>query len=203
MEYMCSLAGPVRLWDAQRQFQIAFLKKHGLKPHHTLLDFGCGPLRGGIPIIKYLNTGNYHGVDINREALDEAEKELKENKLEHKLPTLTHIKNLETLRLHKTFDYIWAFSVVIHMIDEVFRTFICFSSSHLKRNGILYMNVNIGKRRTGGRFLNFYTYVRPLKFYRDIVSKHDLKIVGSETTQNQGEYVEIRHELYNREGGVK
>lgn len=185
MEHRRSLAGPVRLWDTQRQFQIAFLKKHGLKPHHTLLDFGCGPLRGGIPIIKYLNTGNYHGNDINREALDEAEKELKENKLGHKLPTLTLIKNLETLRLHKTFDFIWAFSVVIHMKDDVFGTFLDFSSKHLKRNGILCMNVNIGERRTGGRFLTFRTYVRPLKFYRDMVSKHNLKIVGSETTQNQ------------------
>ncbi len=181
MEHRHSLAGPVNLWDTQRQFQIAFLKKHGLKPHHTLLDFGCGPLRGGIPIIKYLNTGNYHGIDINREALDEAEKELKENKLEYKRPTLVHVKEKETLKLHKTFDFIWAFSAVIHMPDYAYEAFISFTSKHLKRNGVLYMNVNIGKRRTGGRFLSFNTYVRPLKFYNEIILKYNLKIVGSET----------------------
>jgi len=185
VEQRHSLAGPVELWDTQRQFQIAFLKEHGLKPHHTLLDFGCGPLRGGIPIIKYLNNGNYYGVDRNREALAEAEKELEENKLEHKLPTLTNNKNLETLKLNKAFDFIWAFSVAIHMKDNVFETFIAFISNHLKRNGVLYMNVNIGERRTGGRFLTFRTYVRPLNFYRDILSKHNLKIIDSETTQNQ------------------
>ncbi len=181
MERRHSLAGPVSLWDTQRQFQIAFLKKHGLKPHHTLLDFGCGPLRGGIPIINYLNTGNYHGIDINREALDEAEKELKENKLEHKRPTLVHVEQKETLKLYKTFDFIWAFSAVIHMPDYAYEAFISFTSKHLKRNGVLYMNVNIGKRRTGGRFLSFNTYVRPLKFYNEIILKYNLKIVGSET----------------------
>lgn len=184
MEYRHSLAGPVRLWDTQRQFQITFLKTHGLKTHHTLLDFGCGPLRGGIPIIKYLNAGNYYGVDINREVLDEAEKELKENKLEHKHPTLIHIKNLEALS-PLIFDFLWAFSVVIHMVNDVLGTFLCFSSNHLKRNGVLYMNVNIGERRTGGRFQNFHTYVRPFKFYIDIASKYNLKIVDSEKLQNQ------------------
>ena len=179
------MAGPVRLWDRQRQFQITFLKAHGLKPHHVLLDFGCGPLRGGIPIIKYLNAGNYHGIDANREALDEAEKELKENELEHKHPTLVHSKNLETLNLHTSFDFIWAFSVAIHMPDDVLGAFLAFSSNHLKRSGVLYTNVNIGERRTGGRFQNFYTYVRPFKFYRDMALKYNLKIVGSEKAQNQ------------------
>ncbi len=185
MERRHSLAGPVKLWDTQRQFQIAFLTRHGLKPHHTLLDYGCGPLRGGIPIIDYLDTGNYHGIDINREALDEGEKELNENELGYKRPALVHVKEKEILELHKTFDFIWAFSAVIHMPDYAYEAFISFASKHLKRNGVLYMNVNIGERRTGGRFLSFSTYVRPLKFYRDMASKHNLKIVDSETTQNQ------------------
>ena len=185
MEHRRSLAGPIKLWDRQRQFQIAFLKAHGLNPHHILLDYGCGPLRGGIPIIEYLDEGNYYGADISKDALDEAEKELQENELDHKLPTLTHVKNLETLRLHTVFDIIWAFSTAIHMPDDVLGTFLGFCNRHLKKSGVLYMNVNIGKRRTGGRFLDFDTYVRPLKFYGDIVSKRRLKIVAIEPSQRQ------------------
>jgi len=53
------------LWDELGQFQIDFLRDHGLQPHHRLLDVGCGSLRGGIRFIEYLEPLRYHGTDIN------------------------------------------------------------------------------------------------------------------------------------------
>lgn len=175
----------MKLWEIQRQFQIAFLKDHGLEPHHLLLDFGCGPLRGGIPIIEYLDAGNYRGVDVNKEAIDEARKELREHQLEYKLPRLTHIKSIDSIRLPLLFDVIWAFSVVIHMPDDTLEEFLEFCSTHLKRGGILYMNVNIGERRTGGKFLSFDTYVRSLEFYTAVAQKHGLRITDLEPSKKQ------------------
>jgi hypothetical protein len=51
-------------------FSSIFLKNAELKPHHSLLDVGCGCLRDGIHFIGYLKRGNYVGIDINQSLLD-------------------------------------------------------------------------------------------------------------------------------------
>jgi cyclopropane fatty-acyl-phospholipid synthase-like methyltransferase len=81
-----ALVGPGDLWESKRRFQIEFLLKQGLLPHHRLLDFGCGTLRGGIPLIEYLNDGNYVGLDVRLETLKEACLELEESGLASKNP---------------------------------------------------------------------------------------------------------------------
>ena len=52
-------------WDEIGRLQFDFLRARGLKPAHRPLDIGCGCLRGGIHAIKYLDAGNYYGLDIN------------------------------------------------------------------------------------------------------------------------------------------
>ena len=52
-------------WDEIGKLQFDFLIKKGLKPHHKLIDIGCGSLRGGVHFINYLNKKNYFGTDIN------------------------------------------------------------------------------------------------------------------------------------------
>jgi len=46
----------------KRRFQIDFFRRQGLRPDQTLFDLGCGTLRGGIPIIDYLEPGFYTGT---------------------------------------------------------------------------------------------------------------------------------------------
>jgi SAM-dependent methyltransferase len=52
-------------WDELGQLQFEFLAQRGLRPEHRLLDVGCGALRGGVHFIRYLEPGNYHGIDRN------------------------------------------------------------------------------------------------------------------------------------------
>lgn len=52
-----ALVGPARLWKMKREFQIRFLRDMALKPEHYVFDIGCGTLRGGLPIIQYLDSG--------------------------------------------------------------------------------------------------------------------------------------------------
>lgn len=64
--------GKVGLPEAYHQkqkFQNDFLKSHGLLPHNKFVDIGCGVLRGGLPLIAYLDTGNYVGIDIRKQSL--------------------------------------------------------------------------------------------------------------------------------------
>lgn len=59
-----------RLWRRIGKLQLEFLVTQGLEPGSRLLDLGCGPLRGGVRFIKYLEEGNYYGIDINESLLD-------------------------------------------------------------------------------------------------------------------------------------
>lgn len=40
------------------------LLSHGLKPSHTVVDYGCGSFRLGVPVIAYLEPGKYWGLDV-------------------------------------------------------------------------------------------------------------------------------------------
>jgi cyclopropane fatty-acyl-phospholipid synthase-like methyltransferase len=45
------------------RWQMDALHQLGMRPEHTLLDIGCGPLRLGLQAINTLNDGNYAGMD--------------------------------------------------------------------------------------------------------------------------------------------
>lgn len=45
------------------------LLQAGLKPHHCVIDFGCGTLRLGRHLIPFLDPGNYWGLDITEKLL--------------------------------------------------------------------------------------------------------------------------------------
>lgn len=111
------------LWEEMGKLQFGYLQKHGLKPEHKFLDFGCGALRGGLHYIGYLNTGNYEGIDISEDILKEARKFLKEANLEDKKPTLHLVNDLSFNCVNgKKFDYIIAQSVLSHMPLEAIET---------------------------------------------------------------------------------
>ena len=135
------LAGPRDLWIMKRRWQIEFLLSQGLKESDTLLDLGCGPLRGGIPIIEYLDVGNYHGLDLKRECVVAAKMVLRDNGLEWKRP------KLNTLQLAipwMKFDWIWCFSVVMHIEDSEIDAHFDFIKNSLVPEGICFLNVNYG-----------------------------------------------------------
>jgi len=107
------------MWDEIGRFQFDFLCAQGLMPYHTLLDIGCGTLRGGLHFIEYLEEGKYYGIDISAEALGAGEIFLIEAKLQHKQPTLKVNTDLKFKNLHgRAFDFLLAQSVLTHMPIE-------------------------------------------------------------------------------------
>lgn len=53
------------MWDIIGPMQFEFLREHGLKPEHCLIDIGCGSLRAGRLFISYLNPHCYLGLDAD------------------------------------------------------------------------------------------------------------------------------------------
>jgi SAM-dependent methyltransferase len=55
---------PTYLANGAKQFE--YLLAHGLRPVDRFLDYGCGPMRGGVHIAPYVSEGFYVGADISR-----------------------------------------------------------------------------------------------------------------------------------------
>ena len=62
-------------WYEIGKLQYQFLVGQGVEPHHKFLDLACGSLRLGQFLIPYLNKGHYHGLDAERDLIDNGCKE--------------------------------------------------------------------------------------------------------------------------------
>lgn len=180
-----SLVGPARLWQLKRGFQIDFLKRVGLRPEHRVLDIGCGTLRGGLPIIEYLESGHYCGIELRWNVLSQGIKELRDTRLTDKNPRLIAMTDISDVALGTEFDFIWAFSVLIHMTDEILADTLQVVSSHLADEGACYANVNIGSRRDG-QWRGFPLVWRDLGFYERICSRNGLTMLGVGSLKSLG-----------------
>jgi ubiquinone/menaquinone biosynthesis C-methylase UbiE len=103
------------MWEEIGRLQFEFLRARGLKQNHRLLDIGCGSLRGGIHAIKYLEAGNYYGLDINSSLIEAGRHEVRLAGLTHKNPHLAVSDRFELGLFREKFDYLLALSVFTHL----------------------------------------------------------------------------------------
>ena len=181
------MVGRSELWEMKRNFQISFLKRMGLQPHHWLLDLGCGTLRGGIPLIEYLEIGHYYGLEVRAEVLAEARLELSDHNLVGKTPHLIHSECLSSLELEQRFDVIWAFAVLIHMSDSVLEQAASLIAHHLRDEGVFYGTINRDSKRDG-KWQGFPIVHRELAFYEEVFGRHRLAVTDLGSIRDFGHH---------------
>jgi 2-polyprenyl-3-methyl-5-hydroxy-6-metoxy-1,4-benzoquinol methylase len=174
-----ALVGAPGLWGQSREFQFEFLIGRNLQPRHRLLEIGCGPLRAGIPLVRYLDRCNYTGVDVRPDSVAVAWRQIAKAGLVDKAPHVTFSTSFggEELR-GRTFDYVWAFQVLYHLEDSL--TEACFAQvrQYLGLDSVFLANVNaVG---VDGAWKEFPYVRRDLEFYRALAERHDLsmKVLG-------------------------
>jgi SAM-dependent methyltransferase len=116
------------MWDEVGKLQLDFMIQQGLKPYMTFLDVGCGCLRGGIHFIRYLNAGNYYGIDISKSLIDAGyEIELSLAALQEKMPRNNLLVNehFQASAFGVNFDFAIAQSLFTHLpLNHIKRCFI-------------------------------------------------------------------------------
>lgn len=152
------------LWDEIGKLQFNFMVSQGLKPHHKLLDIGCGCLRGGVRFIKYLDDSCYFGMDRDNGLIEAGIKEAVKAGVDHK-----------RYSLHKStyFDFgLFATQFDFAIAQSLF--------THLNLNEILLCLVEVEKvlKPQGSLYASFFTCANKAD-YTSIIEHHttDDKIV--------------------------
>jgi cyclopropane fatty-acyl-phospholipid synthase-like methyltransferase len=181
------LVGLPYLAQMQRRFQFRFLTSQGLRAEHRLLDIGCGTLRGGIPLIEYLQTGNYIGIEARPKVLEEGRRELLEAGLEHKQPLLIATADPSEVTLDAPLDFAWAFMVLIHMPDEVVQSYLGFVARAMTEDGALFANVMVGEQAPK-EWVGFPVISRPLSLYERWAHEQGLAVESLGTLASLGHH---------------
>jgi hypothetical protein len=171
------------LADGVEQFDI--LVSYGLKPHHTLLDVGCGWLRGGINYIEYLDVGHYCGFDKEQNQLNRGEILLKGKDLIYKKPTIKFIGGTRDIwglfGRRKKFDYMMAYSVFTHIDPYMAERLFIHVIPYLKTGGRFFATFHkrkvdevwIGKKHMSRA--DEYSVVKyPFSFFKDLAHKNGM-----------------------------
>ncbi len=107
--------GPTHEYDLNAAIQFNLLTFLGLREYHTLLDIGCGSLRGGRLFIVYLLQGGYFGVEPEQWLVENAlAKEVGKDLVEIKSPSFLYNRDFLFDGFNQKFDFIIAQSVFSH-----------------------------------------------------------------------------------------
>lgn len=131
-----AMVGPLGFWDDLRCYHRELLTRNGLKPHHALLDIGCGPLQGGTEFIEYLEPGSYCGIDIDPKRIDAAHEQVGRLRLSHKKPRLMVSDTFGDAELNgQQFDFMWASQILYYFDDEKMDRLLTMIRTRLKAGG--------------------------------------------------------------------
>jgi SAM-dependent methyltransferase len=109
------LGGPLRKFEAVGRNQLSILLQSGLDFDSRVLDVGCGALRAGYWLIRFLEPGGYFGIEPNR-AMLEAGRDMIVTPavVAEKRPTFDHNDRFDFAVFGTTFDFVIARSVWTH-----------------------------------------------------------------------------------------
>jgi hypothetical protein len=138
-------------WDEVGSLFIHSLLSCGLEPHHLVLEVGCGSLRCGHQIIRYLDPSKYYAVDPMRRLVERGIKhELPEEVLEEKKPSFAfnHELLLAPEDEELQFDFIVAHAVFTHFGPESLERFLFFARSKLAAGGKIVLALHYSDDET-------------------------------------------------------
>mgnify|MGYP001348429059 CR=1 FL=1 len=109
------LGGPPGVFETVGREQLAVLLEHGLSFESTVLDIGCGCLRGGRWIIPLLEPGHYCGIEPQMDMVRKGlERFLEPGMAELKRPRFEHNDRFDASSFGVKFTHFLARSVWTH-----------------------------------------------------------------------------------------
>jgi cyclopropane fatty-acyl-phospholipid synthase-like methyltransferase len=126
----------------ERQNDFDFLISLGLKRNHKILDLGCGGGRIGIPLLSYLDSENYYGLDKEGFMVDEFRQSIRRAKIDKGyFLNVTDIANIPDVR----FNFIYAYSVFTHLPIDKLKKIANNAHDKLEKNGTFVFSFLLGR----------------------------------------------------------
>lgn len=128
-------------WDEIGKLQFDVLRANGLATSSTLIDTGCGCLRGGVYFVDFLDAGKYYGLDISEDLLNVGyDIELHDRGLQHKLPRAHLVADgeFQFSKFAALFDFGIAQSLFSHLSTDYVRLCLSRLRPCMARNGKLF-----------------------------------------------------------------
>ena len=187
--YRESLVGPFNCWDQLQAYQLNILTRHGLKPHHTLLDIGCGPLTVGLKLIPYLQAGQYTGLDARTEPLLEAHRLVAENRLADRNPHLLLSTTFGKEELGgASYDFIWMSQLSYHLSDSQVADLFSQMRTRMKPGSIFLFDIMDPNRKlaANSKWSGYSFHLRPLEFFQESARQNGLNLQPRGTIEEYG-----------------
>ena len=129
-----------------------FLMSVDLKRTDTFLDIGCGCFRVGHKIMRYLDVGNYHGMDGRAEIINAGIRYVLSKEALLKRPETTVSWKFEFGKFGVKFDVMLAQSVLTHIPEHEIRLLFKKVEEFLADGGRAFLTFKRGKRNDRDRY---------------------------------------------------
>ena len=159
--------------NLNRKNQLEYLISKGLSSNSSFLDYGCGAISAGRFFIDFLDKKKYIGIDISSSVIEEAKKRIIRFNLLDKDPLLFLAKGgkIENLPI-KSFDFIWAQSVLTHMPPESVHSMFRQISIYMEDSTKFYFTFTQIKKNI--RHKNFKDWAYSMDTLTKIAEKYNL-----------------------------
>jgi len=133
------------------RLQLELLLLEGLGEEDYVLEIGCGALMSAIPIMSFLKTGHYAGVEPNLWLMD-ASLKIAENRevVYEKKPVFILNTDFDSSSLERSFNYIFAHSIMSHAAHWQLPLFLENCAKNLKKGGKVIFSIRLTERNGYG-----------------------------------------------------
>lgn len=143
--------GPPEKYDLASAGQFSLLTALGLREENTLLDIGCGSLRGGRLFVTYLKPGKYFGIEPEQWLIDQGiETEVGRDLIRLKQPTFSNDGNFTLSSFGRKFDFMLAQSIFSHATQAQIRRCLSEARKALEPTGIFAATFFPGEKNYEG-----------------------------------------------------
>jgi len=148
--------GGVEVFADIGRFTLRSLIDNGLRPSHRLLDLGCGALRNGFWLVRYLDADRYFGIEPSKRYVEIGMKHAIGPQLAaEKRPRFDHNREFDLAAFGERWDFVVARSIFSHASPEQFRkAMISFRDNSNPEAVMLASYRPIPKRKAGQDFID-------------------------------------------------
>lgn len=137
--------------EVSGELQLELLKREGCRPDSKALEVGCGNLHAGVALMRYLEKGNYVGIDPNEWLRQDAMKDHRIRQLvKEKKARFLSVDDFDASRLSVKFDFVLSHSVLSHCAHWQLEIFLRNTSKVLAPRGRIVASIRLAEGNVYG-----------------------------------------------------